>query len=188
MIFVGANKLIILEAGEASISIRDLWSRWIDWLAISDNSKFQPAFESVGANDIDPFEGTKIPVYLFLLNGWRIRPQEANHTLNVTDGVLIVDGGGDPFVNTLGNYVVRINYKQPVQAISFDTSGGGTIQFPPGYQQDFNKLRTQMEELYKIQGLDINAPMTITPNSRVAGDVELEITGDKETFTQIQRQ
>jgi hypothetical protein len=61
---------------------------------------------------------------MFLTNGWRIRPQEANHTLNVNDGVLVVAGGGDPFVNTLGGYVVRINYSQPVQAITVSTGGG----------------------------------------------------------------
>jgi hypothetical protein len=78
----------------------------------------------VGGNDIDTGAGTKIPIFVFLQNGWRVRPQEANHTLNVTDGVLLVEGGGDPFVNTTGSYVVRINYQQPVQAISFSTGGG----------------------------------------------------------------
>ena len=37
--------------------------------------------------------------------------------------MLVVDGGGDPFVNTTGSYVVRINYQQPVQAIAFSTGG-----------------------------------------------------------------
>jgi hypothetical protein len=78
----------------------------------------------VGGDDIDVGAGTKIPIYVFLLNGWKLRPQEANHTLSVTDGIILVDGGGDPFVNTLGSYVVRINYQQPVQAISFATGGG----------------------------------------------------------------
>jgi hypothetical protein len=107
------------------MSVRDVWSRWVDWLAISDNSKFLPAFDTVGGNDIDLASGTKIPIYAFLKNGWRIRPQEANHTLAVTDGILLVDGGGDPFADTIGNFRVRINYQQPVQAISFSTGSGG---------------------------------------------------------------
>jgi hypothetical protein len=78
----------------------------------------------VGGDDIDAGAGTKIPIYIFLLNGWRLRPQEASHTLSVTDGIILVDGGGDPFVNTLSSYIVRINYQQPVQAISFATGGG----------------------------------------------------------------
>lgn len=123
--FDGPSKRIILSSGTVSLGVRDLWSRWADWHALSDNSKFLPAMTNVGGNDIDAGAGTKIPIYAFLLNGWRIRPQEASHTLNVSDGVLLVDGGGDPFVNTLGSYVVRINYQQPVQAISFSTDGGG---------------------------------------------------------------
>jgi hypothetical protein len=78
----------------------------------------------LGGDDIDTVAGTKVPIYDFLQNGWRIKPQEANHTLTVTDGILLVQGGGDPFVATNGSYVVRVNYQQPVQAISFSTSGG----------------------------------------------------------------
>jgi hypothetical protein len=91
----------------------------------SDNSKYLPAFINVGGDDIDSSAGTKIPIYAFLMNGWKIKPQEANHTLSINDGILLVNGGGDPFNETAGAYVVRINYQQPVQAISFSTGGGG---------------------------------------------------------------
>ena len=37
----------------------------------------------------------------------------------------LVDGGGDPFVNTSGSFVVRINYSQSVQAITVANGGGG---------------------------------------------------------------
>ena len=67
------------------MSIRDLWSRWVDWWLIGDNSKYLIAFEQVGGNDIDLTAGTSIPIYAFLKNGWKIKPQEANHTLNVND-------------------------------------------------------------------------------------------------------
>lgn len=130
--FDGPNKRIILSAGTTEMGVRDLWSRWVDWVALSDNSKYLPAFSNLGGDDIDPGAGTKIPIYAFLLNGWKIKPQEANHTLAVTDGILLVDGGGDPFVNTTGSYIVRINYQQPVQAISFSTEdGGGTAPVGP---------------------------------------------------------
>lgn len=122
--FDGPNKVISLTAGTTTMSVRDVWSRWVDWVATSDNSKYLPAFVAVGGDDIDPGAGTSIPIYAFLINGWKIKPQEANHTLNVTDGILLVDGGGDPFVNTAGSYIVRVNYQQPVQAISFATGGG----------------------------------------------------------------
>lgn len=120
----GASKVITLTAGTTSVSVRDLWSRWVDWFLTGDNSKYLPAFVNVGGDEIDPAEGTYIPIYAFLMNGWKIKPQEADHTLTIKDGILLVNGGGDPFNNTNGSYVVRINYQQPVQAISFSAEGG----------------------------------------------------------------
>lgn len=125
IVFDGSSKVISLTAGTTVLSIRDLWSRWVDWLLTADNSKYPFALAQVGGDDIDASAGTKIPIYAFLKNGWKVKPQEANHTLNVGDGILLVDGGGDPFVNTTGSFVVRINYQQPVQAISFSSTGGG---------------------------------------------------------------
>lgn len=120
----GETKIITLTVGTVSVSVRDLWSRWVDWFLTSDNSKYLPAFEQVGGNSIDISAGTSIPIYSFLMNGWKLKPQEANHTLNISDGILLVNGGGDPFNNTTGAYTVRINYQQPVQAITVSTSGG----------------------------------------------------------------
>lgn len=125
--FDGGSKVISLTTGTVEVSIRDLWSRWVDWLLTSDNSKYLVAMEQVGGNDIDVSAGTYIPIYVFLKNGWKLKPQEANHTLVVNDGVLIVDGGGDPFINTVGTYIIRINYSQPVQAITVSTGGGSGL-------------------------------------------------------------
>jgi len=125
--FDGSTKVITLTTGTTVVSVRDLWSRWVDWFLTEDNSKYLPAFINVGGDDIDISAGTKIPIYAFLMNGWKIKPQEANHTLTIQDGILLVNGGGDPFNNTNGSYTVRINYQQPVQAISFSSEGGGNI-------------------------------------------------------------
>jgi len=122
--FDGVAKTITLTA-QSAMSVRDVYSRWADWVALSDNAKYLPAFSTLGGDTIDQSSGTSVPIYAFLQNGWKIRPQESSHTLNVTDGILLVQGGGDPFLNTIGQYVVRINYSQPVQAITVSTGGGG---------------------------------------------------------------
>ena len=122
--FDGPNKVIILTSGTVTLSVRDLWSRWVDWLLTGDNSKFLPAMSLLGGDDIDPIAGTKIPAYVSLLNGWRVRPQAANHILNVTSGILLVLGGGDAFLD-VPSFTVRVNYKQPLEAIGFSTGGGG---------------------------------------------------------------
>lgn len=106
------------------LNVLDLWTKWVDWYLTGDNSKYPPAMAQVGGDDIDPAAGTSVPIYIFLLNGWKVKPREANHTLNVTQGILLVFGGGDPFANTTGAYTVRINYQQPVQALTVATGGG----------------------------------------------------------------
>ena len=174
----GPNKVITLSAGTISVSVRDLWSRWVDWFLTGDNNKYLPAFINVGGDDIDIDVGTKIPIYAFLINGWKIKPQEANHTLTIIDGILLVYGGGDPFVNTTGNYIVRINYQQPVQAITVATGGGGSLTI---------QQATQLLELYKLAGLQYASPMTVTPTSRIVDNIELEITGDGENSTTVTR-
>ena len=122
--FDAATKRINLSAGTTALDVRDLYSRWKDWVQVSDNTKYLPAFSVTGGDTIDAGAGTSIPCYAFLLNGWRVKPQEASHTLAVAGGVLLVDGGGDPFVNTTGSFIVRINYSQPVQAVTVSTGGG----------------------------------------------------------------
>lgn len=138
MTFDGPTKVITLTSGTTTVSVRDLWSRWVDWFLTGDNSKYLPAFIQVGGDDIDASAGTKIPIYAFLMNGWKIKPQEANHTLTINDGILLVNGGGDPFNNTTGAYIVRINYQQPVQAISFSSSGAAPVDPWVGIMAGYN--------------------------------------------------
>lgn len=122
--FDGSNKRIICSSGTTVIDVVDLYSRWKDWVQAG-NAQYPEAFKTTGGDPIDATAGTAIPAYAFLANGWRIRPQEANHTLNVVGGVLLVDGGGEPFVSTLGVFQVGIRYSQPVQAVTVSTGGGG---------------------------------------------------------------
>jgi len=50
-----------------------------------------------------------------------------------------------------------------------------------------SQIRTLIDELHKIEGLDIASPMTVTSNSRSAGDINLIISGDGETYTKVER-
>jgi hypothetical protein len=116
--FDPAAKRIVLDS--ASVSASELWSRWSDWVASGDNAKYLPAFRQAGGDDLGA--GLSIPAYMFLLNGWRVRPMESNHNLIIT-GNLFVDGGGVPVVQTLGNFNVSVQYTVPVQAQGISTGG-----------------------------------------------------------------
>jgi hypothetical protein len=131
--FDGTTKIVTITT-DTTLDVKDLWSRWVDWWLTSDNSKYGLAMAQVGGDDIDVVAGTKIPVYIYLQDGWKVKPKEASHTLNVNDGVLLSDDSSDPFTDTTGSFVVRINYQQPVQAISFSTGGSGGLTAPQNEQ------------------------------------------------------
>ena len=116
--FDPAAKRIILDS--ASVTAEEIFSRWEDWALLSDNVKYGAVATHVGGDDLGG--GLFIPNYIYLQNGWRVRPMEASHNLNIT-GNLFVVGGGVPVVNTLGNYNVAVQYTVPVQAQGIATSG-----------------------------------------------------------------
>lgn len=115
--FNGTTKRITLPSGMVTLDLIDLYSRWKSWV-LAGNAECLLAFATVGG------EITEIPLYLFLQNGWLIVPQSANHTLTVTNGILVGQGGADPFTDPVGAYKIRINRQTPGIAIGYSTSGG----------------------------------------------------------------
>lgn len=102
--FDGTAKLIILSAGTTYVSVKEMYSKWKEWVLIGNNAAFLPAMSAIGA---DPLPSGQLGSTFFLENGWKIRPQEANHTLSITGNMYSRDGS-DPFVNTIGTWNVRI--------------------------------------------------------------------------------
>lgn len=117
-IFDPSVNRIILDT--ASVTAVQLWSDWIDWFATGTNSKYLPAFRLGGTDELGA--GLFVPPYLFLQNGWRVRPMEDNHTLIIT-GNLFVEGGGVPVVSTIGSFNVSVQYTVPMQAQGIATGG-----------------------------------------------------------------
>jgi hypothetical protein len=121
-----AQRLFIEKpgAGDSTIDLKiDFYSDAKEhWIVDDLANKHDFAMTVIGGQDIVP--GTSaIPMYAFLRAGWRIRPDERDHTMNILSGILLVEGGGDPFVDTVGDFVVRINYQQPVQSIESTLAG-----------------------------------------------------------------
>ena len=115
--FDGSTKRITLPTGMVTLNLVDLHSRWKEWI-LAGNAECLLAFSTVGG------EITEIPLYLFMQNGWLIVPQSANHTLTVTNGILVGQGGADPFTDPAGSYKIRINRQVPGIAIGYSTTGG----------------------------------------------------------------
>jgi hypothetical protein len=167
----GQSRRIILDA--ANYSAAQIWTAWVDWQAL--NPQWPLAFALVGGIDLGG--GAFIPPYFFLRNGWRVRPMEASHVLKIT-GNLVVEGGGDPVVPTLGNFNVSTQYTVPVAAQGVATGGGLTPE-----------QETWLLEMWRLLGLDPAAPLVATPAAITAGPaIDIALTGDGETSKTATRQ
>jgi hypothetical protein len=110
--FDTTNKIVQLDSTITSAAY--LWSRWVDFVVLSDNAKFGEVFSQVGG--VAP-----IDLYIFLENGWLVRPLEANGVTTIT-GNLLVQGGGSPVAPTLGNFNVLVNMETPVKSSAINVS------------------------------------------------------------------
>ncbi len=124
--FNGNSKLIIVDDNVTTLDVQIMYSDWKEWVRLSDNSKYLPAFSVIGGEPIGG--GVFIDASYFLLNGWRIRPYEGNHKLDVIGNIYTFEEGEDPFVNTLGNYRVTINVRLSARATKVISGSGVTTQ------------------------------------------------------------
>lgn len=112
--FNGPAKTITWSGGP--LSVREMWSRYVDWLAEGDNSKYGSMLYTVGMDTDD------IPLYVFLDAGVVIVVSNNAVVTTVYDGVLTTPDKRDPF----GGAVVNVRYQAPGIAIGYSTSGGST--------------------------------------------------------------
>ena len=104
--FNGVTKIITVNTAIIDIDVDDVYSRWKDWVLLSDNAKFLEALSVVGG---DPITGIRsLGSTFFLENGWKMRPDEVNHTLTV-NGNLFTRDESSPFITTIGTFQVLVN-------------------------------------------------------------------------------
>lgn len=122
-VFDGPSRTIELLPGVATFEVVDLYSRWKEWVALSDNAKFLPAFaNSVGGDALGG--GASLGQYFFIQNGWTIKPQESNHTLTVAGNLFPIPETAPTFKITDGNFNVQI--VQQVSSLTQQVSTSGS--------------------------------------------------------------
>jgi hypothetical protein len=122
--FDGTARIITVVNGVIELSAADVYSWWKEWVRESDNAKFLEAFSTTGG---DPISGTvNISSYFFLTNGWRIRPDETDHTLTVNGNLYVEGGVGFPFITTIDPWTVLVTLQVSPQSQTVST-GVGTV-------------------------------------------------------------
>lgn len=147
--FDGASKRIILDS-TAAVDVQDLFSRWKDWVLLSDNSKWAPAFRSVAGDPIGG--GTNIAPYFFLntTDGWRIRPHEVDHELRLTGNLYSEDPLLTMFAPTLGDFTVTVVVERSASAQTVSVGSGLS-----------SEQATQLRKLFLLAGLDPTKPLVV---------------------------
>lgn len=90
----------------------------------------------------------------------------------------LVGSGRDIIDRTLSPADAYVDYAPP-EAEVIVVSGGSALT---------PEERIWLQELWRLAGLDPSVPMTVTQASRVAGAINLLLTGDGETTTTVTRQ
>lgn len=117
--------------------------------------------------------GTTFARVIEIINGYSITFEDGQYSVRLV-------GSNNNFFDVENNI---LNQNQ-VQVIPGNAAGLITISTGSGLSSEEQAM---LAELYKLQGLDVANPMTVTPTSRVAGDIEQTITGDGETTTTVTR-
>lgn len=113
--FDGENLIITLDSGITTVDVEiDLYSEWKEWILLSTNSKYPPAFRTVGGDPLTP--GIDAGAYFFIRNdlGWRIKPPEENITVYIVGNLAPEDSGLDVLIPTTGAFTAAIFGLQPI--------------------------------------------------------------------------
>jgi len=119
-------KLFIVKPGVTAFDVKvDFYSDAKEhWIAGGAAFGFDFPIRTIGGDSIGGslFAGD----LYFLRDGWKIRPDEVNHTLNVTGNLFLDEGEvGGLFVPTLGGYTVLVNMRNSnlVQTVGLEGLG-----------------------------------------------------------------
>jgi hypothetical protein len=106
------NRLFIAKAGVTEIDIGiDMYSDWKEAILANNAGGEKQAMDAAGGNIIDPVTLQALGTTYFLLNGYKIRPHEADHTLTITGNIFSQPAGLPLFTPTAGSFTVALIFK-----------------------------------------------------------------------------
>lgn len=162
--FDGDNLYIILPNIGSFNTQTNIYSAWKEWIRLSDNAKYSPAFDTTGGDDVGG--GQLIAPYFFCRNdlGWRIKMPAAN-------GEIVLSGNLFPRVPSISLFeqttgfdaFLRLEVSTRAVVIERNTTGLTA--------QESSKL----DEIHKIHGLDVENDLTVTKTSRSVGTLSQTI-------------
>ena len=101
--FDGTNKLIYVDAGTTTMPASTLYTEWLEWSLLPDNTIYPIAVSKLAGENLG--YGQFQSDYYKIMNGWKIVPYNGNYTL-VVSGNLFGDTGAPIFNLATGNIII----------------------------------------------------------------------------------
>ena len=103
--FDGTNKLIYVDAGTTTMPASTLYTEWLAWSLLPDNTIYPIAVSKLAGEDLG--YGQFQADYYKIMNGWKVVPYDGNYTL-IVSGNLFGDAGASIFNLATGNIIIII--------------------------------------------------------------------------------
>jgi len=122
--FDGNNLHITLPSIGSFDTQINLYSAWKEWIALSDNAKYPPAFDTTGGDSVG--SGQSVAPYFFCRNdlGWRIKMPSADGEIVVSGNLFPRDPSTVLFEQTSGfDAFLRLEVSTRAVVVEVGTSG-----------------------------------------------------------------
>ena len=103
--FDGTNKLIYIDAGTTTMPASTLYTEWLAWSLLPDNTIYPVAVSKLAGENLG--YGQFQSDYYKIMNGWKLVPYDGNYTL-VVSGNLFGDAGAPIFNLATGNIIIIV--------------------------------------------------------------------------------
>jgi hypothetical protein len=124
--FDGANLYVTLpDIGTFDVE-KNLYSAWKEWIALGDNAKYPPAFDTTGGDNVGG--GQEIAPYFFCRNdlGWRIKMPTADGEIVVAGNLFPRNPAVSLFEQTTG-YDAFLRLEVSTRAVVITVSSGSGL-------------------------------------------------------------
>lgn len=136
-IFNGDERVFYCAVGVNLLTVEDLYEDWKQWVVSGLGSQYLPMFSAIGkVPSSTGFTGQ----YFTIINGWKIKPYDGNHRLQII-GNLDSETGEDYIIPSPG-------FTVHVQSVRSDLAQG--IAVP---NSDLGDLSTSLQKLLLINSL-----------------------------------
>ena len=144
---------LVCGVGETDVTFRvaDIYTAWLDWTLLGENTKFGQAFTNSGGADVGGGEALGLAYFLNVADGWRICPQTTEAEVRILlDGNLFpnqVGTGMFDYMYVVGSGHTHIEMRTSTLPSIIETGVSGLTPTESAILSSNNALAIQIKDL-----------------------------------------